>query len=185
MPCPNRLALAALAVGLAADASAAVEGPDMLQFVNPLIGTVNGGRSPLSRRTSHVFPGASLPFGMAKAVADVNTELQGGYASDSGDITGFSHMHDSGTGGGASLGNFPLFAQTGCPGDVLDNCLFTKTLRASQRINDTVRASPGYFALSLNTSVHAEMTVSNRTALYRFTFPSTRARAPPTCRSAR
>ncbi len=47
----------------------------------------------------HVFPGATLPFGMAKAVADVNTELQGGFASDDGDITGFSHMHDSGTGG--------------------------------------------------------------------------------------
>lgn len=54
---------------------------------------------------------------MAKAVADVNTELQGGFASDDGEseapltveaykiltsyaaVTGFSHMHDSGTGG--------------------------------------------------------------------------------------
>jgi putative alpha-1,2-mannosidase len=37
---------------------------------------------------------------MAKAVADVNDpeEKQGGFAS-TGDITGFSHMHDSGTGG--------------------------------------------------------------------------------------
>ena len=33
----------------------------------------------------HVFPGATLPFGMAKAVADVNTELQGGFASDDGE----------------------------------------------------------------------------------------------------
>ena len=39
--------------------------------------------------------------GMAKAVADVNNpdEKQGGFASDNSDITGFSHMHDSGTGG--------------------------------------------------------------------------------------
>jgi hypothetical protein len=36
---------------------------------------------------------------MAKAVADVNDENQGGYASDYSNITGFSHMHDSGTGG--------------------------------------------------------------------------------------
>jgi hypothetical protein len=38
---------------------------------------------------------------MAKAVADVNNpdEKQGGFASDNSDITGFSHMHDSGTGG--------------------------------------------------------------------------------------
>lgn len=47
-----------------------------IQFVDPLIGTINGG---------HVFPGATLPFGMAKAVADVNGEAQGGYASDDSD----------------------------------------------------------------------------------------------------
>lgn len=41
------------------------------------------------------------PQGMAKAVADVNDpdEKQGGFASGDSDITGFSHMHDSGTGG--------------------------------------------------------------------------------------
>lgn len=80
-------------------------------------------------------------------------------------------MHDSGAGGDASLGNFPIFSQTGCLGDDVQNCFFTKTLRASQRINETVQARPGYFSLSLNTSVLAEMTVSNHTALYRFTFP--------------
>jgi len=39
--------------------------------------------------------------GMAKAVADINDpdEKQGGFASGNSDITGFSHMHDSGTGG--------------------------------------------------------------------------------------
>jgi putative alpha-1,2-mannosidase len=30
----------------------------------------------------HVFPGASLPFGMAKAVADSANDNAGGYASD-------------------------------------------------------------------------------------------------------
>lgn len=87
---------------------------DFLQYVDPLIGTTNGG---------HVFPGATLPFGMAKAAADVgSSERQGGYASDDGDskkstcrcergtwannsyaVTGFSHMHDSGTGGVGGL----------------------------------------------------------------------------------
>ncbi|RYP51686.1 hypothetical protein DL769_010775 [Monosporascus sp. CRB-8-3] len=149
-----------------------VTGFDVLDYVDPLIGTVNGG--------------ATLPFGMAKAVADVNTEIQGGFASDDGEITGFSHMHDSGTGGGASLGNFPLFAQTGCAGDELNNCYFPKSLRASKRINETVEARPGYFSLSLNTSVRAEITVSNHTALYRFTFPtdgSVTKRDPETCES--
>ena len=70
------------------------------------------------------------------------------------------------------MGNFPIFAHPGCPGDVVDNCQFTKSLRGAQRINETVNAKPGYFAVALNTSVLAEMTVSNHTALYRFTFPA-------------
>ena len=67
-------------------------GDCFLRFVDPLIGTTNGG---------HVFPGATLPFGMAKAGADVNVENQGGFSTGDvmGNITGFSHMHDSGTGG--------------------------------------------------------------------------------------
>ena len=69
----------------------AQDSANILDLVDPLIGTINGG---------HVFAGASLPFSMAKAVADTNGgELQGGYASDNSNITGFSHMHDSGTGG--------------------------------------------------------------------------------------
>ena len=77
----------------AAPAVLAQSGANILNFVDPLIGTVNGG---------HVFPGATLPFAMAKAVADVNGEDQGGFASDNSNITGFSHMHDSGTGGVSS-----------------------------------------------------------------------------------
>lgn len=67
--------LAALASSLfAAHGQAQV---DILSFVDPLIGTTNGG---------HVFPGATLPFGMAKAGADVNVENQGGFST--GDVTG-------------------------------------------------------------------------------------------------
>ena len=70
-----------------------------------------------------------------------------------------------------SLGNFPIFPQTGCPGDILNNCFFAKANRASKRINGTAEAYPGYFAVSLNTSIHTEMTVTNHTALYRINFP--------------
>ncbi|KAK4983680.1 hypothetical protein LTR50_007075 [Elasticomyces elasticus] len=108
---------------------------------------------------------------MAKAVADVNGEDQGGFASDGSNVTGFSHMHDSGTGGSPSLGNFPLFPQAGCPGDQLDRCKFSRTDRATPRINGSVEAHPGYFAITLQSSIRTEMTVSNHTALYRFTFP--------------
>ncbi|KAF2468007.1 alpha-1,2-mannosidase-like protein [Lindgomyces ingoldianus] len=131
-------------------------------YVDPLIGTTNGG---------HVFPGATLPFGMAKAGADVNGENQGGFASDGSSIIGFSHMHDSGTGGSPSLGNFPIFPQAGCPNGDLNNCNYTSWERQTPRINGTVKAHPGYFAITLESQIQAEMTVTNHTALYRFTFP--------------
>lgn len=63
---------------------------DPLQYVNQLIGSSNGG---------NVFSGATLPYGMAKAVADTNSASnQGGFTTDNSNITGFSSMHDSGTG---------------------------------------------------------------------------------------
>jgi putative alpha-1,2-mannosidase len=37
--------------------------------------------------------------GMAKAVADTQGENQAGFAFDTTTVTGFSHTHDSGTGG--------------------------------------------------------------------------------------
>jgi hypothetical protein len=36
---------------------------------------------------------------MAKAGPDSDYDNAGGFSTDSGSITGFSHMHDSGTGG--------------------------------------------------------------------------------------
>ena len=65
-----------------------------------------------------------------------------------------------------------MFPQSGCPGGILDNCYFPKADRASQRINSSVIAEPGYFAVALNTSINTEITVTEHTALYRFTFPS-------------
>jgi putative alpha-1,2-mannosidase len=58
----------------------AQSGRDILQYVDPLIGTANGG---------HVFAGATLPFGMAKAVPDSVEDGQGGYATKGGKIKGF------------------------------------------------------------------------------------------------
>lgn len=40
--------------------------------------------------------------GMVKAVADTQGENQGGFAYDTTHVTGFSHTHDSGTGGVSS-----------------------------------------------------------------------------------
>ncbi|CAI7602573.1 Alpha-1-2-mannosidase [Penicillium manginii] len=141
---------------------------DPLDYVDPLIGTANGG---------HVFPGATLPFGMAKAVADTIGENQAGFAFDTTVVSGFSHMHDSGTGGSPSMGNFPIFAQPSCPNDDLNQCKWQLNDRASTWKRDSPKARPGYFGISLDNGVHAEMTTTNRSALYRFTFEETSADA--------
>lgn len=70
-----------------------------------------------------------------------------------------------------SLGNFPLFPQAGCVGDDINGCKFPQTARAVPPINSSVIATPGYFSIKTADQIHAEMTVTNHTALYRFTFP--------------
>ncbi|TPX18842.1 uncharacterized protein E0L32_011457 [Thyridium curvatum] len=132
-----------------------------LSYVDPLIGSTNGG---------NVFAGATLPYGLAKAVADVDGQNTGGFATDGSNVTGFSSVHDSGTGGNPSLGNFPLFPQV-CPGDELDNCDFRIGDRKRHYVNGSVQARPGHFGVELETGIGAEMTVAKRTALYRFYFP--------------
>ncbi|CEL09695.1 hypothetical protein ASPCAL12828 [Aspergillus calidoustus] len=115
-------------------------GFEVLDFIDPFIGTANGG---------HSFAGATLPFGMVKAVADTEGENQGGFAYDTTKVTGFSHTHDSGTGG----------------------CNWTSSDRAVAWRRDSPKARPGYFSISLENGVDAEMTVTNHSALYRFSFP--------------
>ncbi|KAI5856710.1 glycoside hydrolase family 92 protein [Durotheca rogersii] len=143
--------------------SSRISSDKILRYVDPLIGTVNGG---------HVFPGATLPYGMAKAVADSNNrgEAAAGFVSDDSEIQGFSHLHDSGTGGSPSLGNFPLFVHPGCPEDDFAQCKYTYIGRAVPRVKGTATARPGYFAIGLKNTVYAEMTASEHTTLYKFSF---------------
>ncbi|CAJ2509327.1 Uu.00g143530.m01.CDS01 [Anthostomella pinea] len=138
---------------------------DPLQYVDQLIGSSNGG---------NVFPGATLPYGMAKAVADTNSSSnQGGFTLDGSPVSGFSVLHDSGTGGSPSLGNFPLFPYASCPGDDIDRCDFPKKTRVNYGSfdNNSVTARPGFFGITLDSGIEAEMTASQHTALFRFTFP--------------
>jgi putative alpha-1,2-mannosidase len=157
--------LLALLASLAATANTAVQATtfDPLSLVDLLIGTQNGG---------NVFPGATLPYGLAKAVADVDGENTGGFATDGSNVTGFSALHDSGTGGNPSLGNFPLFPQI-CPNDTdINSCRYLIEDRRVAYRNDSVQARPGHFSVELETGIKADMTVSQHAALFRFQFPN-------------
>ncbi|KAK2787587.1 hypothetical protein FQN53_005037 [Emmonsiellopsis sp. PD_33] len=134
----------------------------VLDFIDPMIGTTKGG---------HSFPGATMPYGMMKSSPDTDGENQGGFNPETTVVRGFSHMHDSGTGGGSSLGNFPIFPHAGCKEDKIENCPYKTNNRAIPWVKDSVEARVGYFGITLENNVKAEMTVTNRSSLYRFTFP--------------
>ncbi|KAJ4286410.1 hypothetical protein N0V90_013109 [Kalmusia sp. IMI 367209] len=110
---------------------------------------------------------------MAKAVADVDSgSNQGGFTTEGGNVTGFSTMHDSGTGGSPSLGNFAFFPYASCVGGDLDGCKYPKKERKIHYKPESVKATPGYFGIELQSGVAAEMTTAHHTSLFRFKFPS-------------
>ncbi|KAH7921949.1 glycoside hydrolase family 92 protein [Leucogyrophana mollusca] len=141
---------------------------DPASYVDVFIGTTNGG---------HVFPGATLPHGMVKVGLDTDSPgNQAGYdANATFNATGFSQLHDSGTGGGASLSNFKLWPLPQCTSfkDCTTSLASRKTLRKtlSDGSPDDL-GSPGYFATNLSTGVRVEVTASRRAALHRYTFPA-------------
>jgi putative alpha-1,2-mannosidase len=109
---------------------------------------------------------------MAKAVADVDSESnQGGFTSEGGKVTGFSSMHDSGTGGSPSLGNFAFFPYASCAGDDVNGCTYPKKARKIPYVNSSVVASPGYFSIKIASEITVDITAAHHTSLFRFTFP--------------
>lgn len=144
------------------------EAEDYTKYVNPLIGTP---------QTGHVFPGASVPFGMAKPGPEMYSgdgNFQGGFNPDLKKILGFSQTHDDGTGGGGSLGNFPIFPMDGgkkCKDSSdLSTCPYDKDSRETG-YHDDFSATAGYFEITLDSDIHTELTSTRRTALHKYNFP--------------
>ncbi|KIY66915.1 glycoside hydrolase family 92 protein [Cylindrobasidium torrendii FP15055 ss-10] len=140
---------------------------DPLEHINLFIGTINGG---------HTFPGATVPHGLVKVGMD--TDSPGNHAGYDGDpswnVTGFSELHQSGTGGQVPLSNFKIFPIHNC--SVFEQCLTTIEERKISRSvladgSPDDFASPGYFATNLSNSIRVELTATRRTALHRYTFP--------------
>ncbi|KAJ7274823.1 glycosyl hydrolase family 92-domain-containing protein [Mycena rebaudengoi] len=148
--------------------SAAVSDP--LKYVNLFVGTLNGG---------NVFPGATIPHGMVKVGMDTDGNNFAGYdGRPEFNVTGFSQLHQSGTGGAVPLSNFKLFPVPQCPVTGFEQCSTTITARKTLRNllpdgSPDDFASPGYFSTNLSTGVRVELAATRRTGLHRYTFPST------------
>ncbi|UZJ55529.1 hypothetical protein CBS101457_004849 [Exobasidium rhododendri] len=139
---------------------------DYTKLVNPFIGTG------ATDNPGNVFPGASVPFGMAKLGIDVDSYAPAGYNDDmTAPVRGFSILHDSGT--GSSSGSFgnnecqPLI----CTNDDYQLCPVTLDDRKRLRKRGKDVATPGYFSTTLNNSIQMEGTTTRRAGLMRYTFP--------------
>ena len=135
----------------------------LINYVNTFIGT--GGHG-------HTYPGATMPFGMMQLSPD--TRLEGwdgcsGYHYSDNYIYGFSHTHLSGTG----ISDY---------GDVLlmptnehnfNNGADGKKGYRAHFSHDNEVAEPGYYKVHLDsTNIDVELTVSKRSGIHKYQFPS-------------
>ncbi|MFF9086664.1 GH92 family glycosyl hydrolase [Streptomyces sp. NPDC014991] len=172
---PTSLLLAAFlaTTGTATPALAAPAAPprlveDPTPYVDPLIGTSNGG---------DVFPGAVVPFGMLSWSPEntrgdaTRTAAPGGYRYDATRIRGFSLTHMSGTGCAGGSGDIPFFPYAGevtsSPASDTGN-----TVYASGFTHADETAEPGHYKVALASGVTADLTATARTGSARFTFPA-------------
>jgi predicted alpha-1,2-mannosidase len=128
----------------------------LTKFVDPFIGT--GGHG-------HVYPGATVPFGMVQLSPDNGTEgwdWTSGYHYSDSVIKGFSHTHLSGTG----------------IGDLCDILFMPAVLKdptaryASSFSHSEESAEPGYYSVLLKTpNIRVELTATERAGFHCYTFP--------------
>lgn len=134
-------------------------------FVDVFIGT--GGHG-------HTYPGATAPFGMIQPGPVNGTsgwDWVSGYHYSDDVITGFAQTHLSGTGIGDL--NDILIMPVNAEVDMFSDRKYgNKRSYASKFSHNFEKAWPGYYSVLLqDTGINAEMTASDRAAMYRFTYP--------------
>ena len=141
---------------------------DPASYVDPLIGTANGGNT---------FPGAVVPFGMVQWSPETTRgdptrrPAPGGYQYDANRIRGFSLTHLSGTGCRGASGDIPFLPFIGGienspSADVQDR------IYAGSFAHPNETAEAGYYQVRFRDGVNTELTATDRTGSARFTFPS-------------
>lgn len=135
----------------------------LVSLVNPFIGT--GGHG-------HTYPGATMPFGMMQLSPD--TRLDGwdgasGYHYSDEYIYGFSHTHLSGTG----VNDYCDILLMPTNEVVFNNGSDGKKGYRSKFSHDNEKAEPGYYQVHLeDTDINVELTVSERSGVHKYQFPT-------------
>lgn len=120
------------------------------------MGTEGGGNN---------FPGAARPFGMVKLGPDLlsgTTDAYSGYLA-SGEFSGFSMMHEQGTGGAPKYGTVSQLPLVGNITNPLSNITVAR--------NGTDEAEVGYYKAETVDGVTVELSATAHAGIYRYTFP--------------
>lgn len=130
----------------------------LTQYVDPRIGTGDHG---------HVFLGANVPFGMVNAgptQIESGWDWCSGYHESGTKIVGFAQTHLSGT-GCSDLGDVAIMPA------VKDLPLSRQGL-ATTFSHKQEEVRPGYYSIVLpETGIRTEITATQRSAMYRITYP--------------
>ena len=135
----------------------------LISYVNPFIGT--GGHG-------HTYPGATMPFGMMQLSPD--TRLDGwdgcsGYHYSDNYIYGFSHTHLSGT-GVSDYGDILLMPTNAIN---FNNGADGKKGYRAHFSHENEVAEPGFYKVHLDsTNIAVELTVSQRSGMHKYQFPT-------------
>jgi len=135
----------------------------LISYVNPFIGT--GGHG-------HTYPGATMPFGMMQLSPD--TRLDGwdgcsGYHYSDSYIYGFSHTHLSGT-GVSDYGDILLMPTNK---QIFNNGADGEEGYKSKFSHEKEVATPGFYKVHLDdTNIDVALTVSERSGIHKYNFPS-------------
>ena len=136
---------------------------DVTVWVDPFIGTAAHG---------HTFPGAATPFGMVQLSPDNGTsgwDWCSGYHWSDSVIAGFSHTHLSGTGIGDLCDILFLPSMHEFTLELPDSTASLAKINRSLFSHEAEQARPGYYAVALANGVNAELTVTPRTGIQRYT----------------
>ncbi|KAJ4412856.1 hypothetical protein N0V82_008707 [Gnomoniopsis sp. IMI 355080] len=134
-----------------------VAAEDLTTYVSPNTGDAGGGNT---------FPGVTWPLGIVKLGPDLydGTDAYSGYAPD-GNFTGFSMLHESGTGGAPKYG---VVSQMPVLGNITNPLADYNDTRASADV-----AEVGYYQSFLGSGITVELAGTERAGFYQYTFPKT------------
>ncbi|MFD0660456.1 GH92 family glycosyl hydrolase [Thermocatellispora tengchongensis] len=141
---------------------------DPVPYVDPFIGTRNGGNT---------WPGASRPFGMiswsptSTQGDQTNTGGANGYQYDVTRVRGFALTHVNGAGcHPGAAGDVPIMPYVGAVNSS-PSADATDRIYAADFLHNHEQAEPGHYKVTLSSGVTTDLAVTTRAGVGEFTFP--------------